>query len=398
MFNFFVRLDKTVFMKIVQSNKAYFPSTNEAMEAYFPRIGGIEVVVQQLAEGFTQRFNDSSCVVTCSKDFNTFSEVRNGVSIVSTGSLGRISSLPISPFYPFQLIGQKGDILQLHEPFLLGSLTYLACLKQAKKHFKRLVVWWHSDIVRQKALAPLYTPLLNRVLHEADAIIVATPKHISSSRFLTNFSTKCHVVHYGVDTSRFKETPESQNRATWWRQKYGKPIILFTGRLVYYKGVQYLIAAMRDVPDAHLVVIGKGPLREELDAVATQCPNNISFIPFLSEFDLIAMYNAAEIFVLPSIEPSEAFGIVQIEAMACGKPIITADLETGVTYVNQNGKTGLVVPKCNSLALAAAIKKLLANPEMRSKMGEFARLRVMQEFTIENMLDKTRSVYSKVIG
>ncbi|WP_354634712.1 glycosyltransferase [Planktothricoides raciborskii] len=385
-------------IKVVQSNKAYFPSTNEAMEAYFPRIGGIEIVVQQLAEGFAQQFNDSSYVVTCSKDFQTYSEKRNGVSIISTGTLGRIASLPISPSYPFHLLQQTGDILQLHEPFLLGGMTYLTFLKQAKKRFKRLVVWWHSDIIRQKALAPLYTPLLNAVLHEADAIIVATPKHITSSKFLGDFSSKCHVVHYGVDISKFKETLESETKAAYWREKYKKPIILFTGRLVYYKGVKYLVSAMENVPDAHLIIVGKGPLREELEEIAVKCPNNVSFIPFLSEEDLIAMYKACEIFVLPSVENSEGFGIVQIEAMSCGKPVITTDLETGVTYVNQHGKTGLVVPKCNSQALTDAINELLANSAIRSEMGEVAQSRVIKEFTVEGMVDKTLDVYNKILS
>lgn len=385
-------------IKVVQSNKAYFPSTNEAMEAYFPRIGGIEIVVQQLAEGFAQRFNDSSYVVTCSKDFQAYSEQRNGVSIISTATLGRISSLPISPSYPFQLMQQTGDILQLHEPFLLGGLTYLTFSKQAKKRFKRLVVWWHSDIIRQKALRPFYTPLLNAILHEADAIIVATPKHITSSKFLVNFASKCHIVHYGVDISRLKKTSETETRANYWREKYEKPIILFTGRLVYYKGVKYLVSAMENVPDAHLVIVGKGPLREELEEIANKCRNNVSFIPFLSEVDLIAMYKASEVFVLPSVENSEAFGIVQIEAMACGKPVITTDLETGVTYVNQHGKTGLVVPKCNSQALADAINELLANPTMRSEMGNYAKSRVLKEFTVEGMVDKTLDVYAKILS
>lgn len=385
-------------IKVVQSNKAYFPSTTEAMEAYFPRIGGIEIVVKQLAEGFAQRFNDSSYVVTCSQNMQTYSEKRNGVSIIYTGTFGHIASLPISPSYPFYLIQQTGDILQLHEPFLLGGLTYLTFLKQAKKRFKRLVVWWHSDIIRQKALAPLYTPLLNAVLHEADAIIVATPKHITSSKFLGYFSAKCHVVHYGVDISKFEENPKSETKATYWREKYKKPIILFTGRLVYYKGVKYLVSAMKNVPDAHLVIVGKGPLQKELEEIAVKCPNNVSFIPFLSETDLIAMYKASEIFVLPSVENSEGFGIVQIEAMACGKPVITTDLETGVTYVNQHGKTGLVVPKCNSQALAEAINELLANSAMRSEMGNVAKSRVIKEFTVEGMVNKTLDVYNKILS
>jgi glycosyltransferase involved in cell wall biosynthesis len=188
-------------MKIIQANKAYFP-----------HLGGIETIVQQLAEGFAQRDNLESHVITCSDNWRTSYEVYNNVAITRVSKLARISSLPISPAYPFQLISQSADILQLHEPFLLAPLSYLAFIKQAKQKFKRLVIWWHSDIIRQRALAKFYTPLLQSILKKADAIIVATPNHITSSEFLMDFKSKCRVIPYGIDTSRFIESINSQKK------------------------------------------------------------------------------------------------------------------------------------------------------------------------------------------
>ena len=373
-------------MKIIQANKAYFP-----------HLGGIETIVQQLAEGFAQRDNLESHVITCSDNWRTSYEVYNNVAITRVSKLARISSLPISPAYPFQLISQSADILQLHEPFLLAPLSYLAFIKQAKQKFKRLVIWWHSDIIRQRALAKFYTPLLQSILKEADAIIVATPNHITSSEFLMDFKSKCRVIPYGIDTLRFIESRGTQNKVALIKAQYKKPIILFSGRLIYYKGVEYLVEAMQYVPDAHLVVVGKGPLLKNLQSIASRIHKNVSFIPFLPETEFVAMYQACDIFVLPSVENSEGFGIVQLEAMICGKPVITTDLPTGVTYVNQDGVTGLVVPKRSVQALAQAIRTLLNNPDMRHQLGENARIRVSKEFTVDGMVDKTIALYKEIL-
>jgi glycosyltransferase involved in cell wall biosynthesis len=373
-------------MKIIQANKAYFP-----------HLGGIETIVCQLAEGFVKQHGLESHVIVCSDNSSNSHEIINKVSITRTSTLARFSSLPISPGYPFQLLSQSGDILQLHEPFLLAPLCYLAFLKQAKNKFKRLVVWWHSDIIRQKALTKFYTPLQHSILRQADAIIVATPNHISSSELLWEFKDKCRVIPFGVDTSRFIQTPASQQKVQEIKTKYKKPIIFFSGRLIYYKGVEYLAEAMQYVPDAHLIIVGKGPLQENLESIASRCHGNVTFIPFLSEIDYVAMYQACDMFVLPSVENSEAFGIVQLEAMACAKPVITCDLPTGVTYVNKHGITGLVVVKRNSQALAEAINSLLSNPEMRLQLGENARLRVSREFTVNGMVDKTIELYKGIL-
>lgn len=373
-------------MKIIQASKAYFP-----------HLGGIETIVHQLAEGFAQHNDLESNVIVCSDNRRNSYEIINKVSITRTSTLLRLSSLPISPGYPFRLISESADILQLHEPFLLAPFSYLTFLQQAQNKFKKLVVWWHSDIIRQQSLAKFYTPLLRSILRQADAIIAATPNHISSSKFLGEFKDKCRVIPFGVDTSRFIESSISQQKVLEIKARHNKPIILCSGRLIYYKGLEYLVEAMQYVPDAHLIIVGKGPLLQTLESIASRCPNNVSFIPFLSEIDYVAMYQACEIFVLPSVENSEAFGIVQLEAMACGKPVITADLPTGVTYVNQHGVTGLVVPKRNSQVLAEAINNLLRNTDMRHQLGENARLRVAKEFTVSGMVENTISLYKELL-
>lgn len=368
----------------------------QASKAYFPHLGGIETVLQQLAEGFAARQHGSH-VVVCHDARRTIHEICNDVALTRVATLARVSSLPISPTYPLHLLQQSGDILQIHEPSLLPALSYVLSRGVSRRRFKRLVVWWHSDIVRQRVLAPLYTPLLQTLLREADAIVAATPKHISSSPMLSAVAAKCHVIHYGVDPARFVRTPAIEQEITQIQARYGRPIVLFSGRLVYYKGVEYLVEAMRYVPEAQLVVVGKGPLLPELQRLSANGYNNVTFIPHLDEAHFVAMYHACEIFVLPSVEPSEGFGIVQLEAMACARPVITSDLPTGVTYVNQDGRTGLVVPRRNAQALANAIRMLLANPELCQHLGATARDRVLREFTVDQMVDRTLTLYQSLL-
>lgn len=373
-------------MRVVHSNKAYPP-----------HIGGIETVVQQLAEGMAAEHGIASSVVACSEDARTRFETSNGVSIIRAATVARVSSLPISPSYGIQLMRQCGDILHLHEPSLIGATAYLANMRRARRHFKRLVIWWHSDIVRQRGLAPVYTPLLRAILKEADAICVATPHHITSSSFLMDVAKKCRVIHFGIEPRRFVLTPDMRRRVAEIHALYVRPIVLFSGRLVYYKGVEYLIDAMRKVPNGHLVIVGTGPLLDDLKAATNGCANRVTFLPFLSDTDFVAMHHAADVFVLPSVENSEAFGIVQIEAMACGKPVISTDLKTGVSYVNQDGVTGLVVPVRDSIALSCAINTLIERPELGLRLGETARKRVMSEFTVGGMVAKTVNLYKELL-
>ncbi len=373
-------------MKIIQASKAYYPF-----------LGGIETVVQQLAEGFALKENIESKVIVCNDRPSRSIEVYKNVQIERMATITRIASLPISPSYPGQLLSQDADILHIHEPFLIAPASYLAFRSLARKKFKRLVVWWHSDIVKQKKISGVYLPLQKAILEEAHAIVVATPNHISSSEVLGEFKHKCYSIHYAVDTKRFTMTNECKQRIAAVKEKYNKPIVLFFGRLVYYKGIEYLVQAMESVPNAHLVVVGKGVLKESLELMATKGIGNISFIPYMEEEELVAMYHACEIFVLPSVENTEGFGIVQLEAMACAKPVISSDLTTGVTYVNQHGVTGLVVPKRNHQELVIAINYLLKNEKIRHEFGKTAQRRVESDFTVSGMVEQNLTLYKEIL-
>jgi len=370
-------------------------------KAYYPHTGGIEAVAQALAEGLTQRGDFSCQVLACAGGMRTQNTVVNGVPVTLAGSLGTVASLPLSPSYPLWLYRQRAQIVHVHLPFPLAdlSLRLLAGLGRLPSSTK-VVLHWHSDVVRQQWAMPVYGLLLRWLIRRAERVIVASPNHITSSAFLPDVRDKCAVVPYGIDPSRFEPTHATATRALELRREFGDRQVLFVGRLVYYKGVADLVRSMAAIPEASLLIAGTGPLRASLEGLARELAiaDRVHFLGAVTDAELAALYHAASVFVLPSVERSEAFGIVQLEAMVCGKPVVSTDLPTGVTYVNQDGVTGIVVPVHDPERLGLAIRGLLDDQSTAARMGSAARKRVLAEFTVDRMIEQTERVYREVLG
>jgi rhamnosyl/mannosyltransferase len=377
-------------MRIIHTNKAYYPL-----------IGGVETVVGNLAEGLSCRDGLEVELLVCNNIFSFLKQCKKvrGVPITYVPMWTKIASLPISPSYPLYLSRMEGDILHVHEPFPLADLSILLFPQIAKK-FSKIVVSWHSDIVRQKWVMSLYSSALHRFLEKVDSIVVATPKHIESSRFLQRYTDKCEVIPYGLQLGWVHDLDSRIKEVASIRKKHGTPLLLFVGRLVYYKGLQYLIEALHLISDARLIIIGSGHLYSVLQKqiVSLGLMSRVTIYPHISDTELYAFYEACDIFVLPSIEVSEAFGLVQVEAMACGRPVISTRLGTGVTFVNQHGVTGLTVPPRDTKALADALRKLIDDPELRLALGRNAKERAFLEFTQEKMIDRTLSLYKRLLS
>jgi len=286
----------------------------------------------------------------------------------------------------------EAEIYHLHFPYPLGEVAYLL------RPRGRLVVTYHSDIVRQRNLFRFYRPLLGRLLRQADAILVTSPQYLQSSPVLRPVAAKCRVVPLGIDLGRFDAF--DPDRVAAWRAKLGTPLVLFVGRFRYYKGLDYLLEALRLVPEARLGLVGDGPEGPRLRRLVAQygLGSRVTFLGTLSDDELPAIYRAADVYVLPATERSEAFGISLLEAMAAGLPVITTELGTGTSYVNQHGETGLIVPPRDPGALAAALAELLADPERRRAMGAAGRKRVEAEFTLDRLVKDVLRVYGEVLG
>jgi rhamnosyl/mannosyltransferase len=328
-------------------------------------------------------------VIVSNSERRTMQAVIDGVNVTRVGKLCDIKSAPVNPALVQEIRRSQADIVHIHWPNPTAVLAYLA-----SGHQGRLVFTYHSDIVRQRMLAIAFTPILRLALRKAAAIIVTSPNYIDSSDILSEFRSKCHVVPFGVSVDHFEQC--DHKRVSRIRQRYGPRIVLAVGRMVYYKGFEHLVRAMKFV-DGNLIIIGNGPLRKHLGQVAADC-NVDDRVAFLTEVDEIRpYYHAADVFVLSSVMRSEAFGIVQLEAMACGKPIINTDLNSGVTFVSPHEVSGLTVPPADSEALAESINQLLDQPYYRAELGKRAKLRVAHQFTVENMVQRTFHLYQQIM-
>jgi len=234
---------------------------------------------------------------------------------------------------------------------------------------------------------------MERFLKRADVIVVATQGHIDGSDYLHKYREKCVIIPYGVD--KVIET-NGDKYLKISSLAYKETInMLFVGRLVYYKGCEVLLKAFSQIEGAELTIIGNGELEDKLKEEAKEhgIADKVHFHRNVREEQLNQAFEKCDVFILPSIAKSEAFGIVQIEAMAYGKPIINTNLPSGVPYVSLDQITGLTVPPNDVQALADAMKWMVEHEEERIEMGRKARERVKECFQMEDMLKRVLEVY-----
>ncbi len=357
-------------LRILQVNKLYSPW-----------IGGIESVIKETAEGLNDKTDMQ--VLVCSPKGKGSEETINNVKVKRAGSMGIHFSMPISFSFPFILkkYAKNADVLILHVPFPLGDLAVLLSGFKGK-----VIIWWHSDIIKQKKLLKLINPLLHRSLKRADAIFTTTEGYIDGSDYISHYREKCRILPYGIRTKDYLEAPLTPILTEKLNNKNAKKV-LFVGRLVYYKGVNVLINAFKDVENAELFMVGTGSDEQELRKLAEPISDTVHFMGNLSDEDLKSSFADCDIFVLPSVEKSEAFGIVQIEAMIYGKPVINTDLKTSVPYVSLDGETGITVHAGDVNELAEAINKLVSDDNLRTEYGKSAQKRVLENFDINMMCE-----------
>lgn len=355
--------------KILQINKFYYP-----------HLGGVETVVKDIAEGLNNN-NWQVDVLACQSKGPRTTEIINNIKIYRAASWGKLLGMPISLDF-FKLMKQlwnNYDYIIIHHPFPLAFLPLLFLKK------KPTIIWYHCDIVRQKISKLAFLPFINYGLKLAKKIIVSTTRLSHFSPLLKKHQNKCQTIHFGLDLNYYQLTPEVSLEAEKIKKTYSpeQKLLLSVGRLVYYKGYKYLIEAMESIP-AQLLIIGTGPEKESLTKLIKnkKLENKISIIDPVN--DLRSYYIASDIFILPSCANSEAFGLVQLEAMAFNKPVINTDLTTGVPEVSVHKETGLTVPARNSEELKQAINKLLSNQELSQNYGKKAKQRVLDLFNKNN--------------
>lgn len=356
---------------------------------YPPYRGGMETHLADLCRTIKDRVDLRVLVAHTEKE--TQSERIEDVPVIRLGTPWKLFSNPICPSLQWEIRRAKVDVIHCHWPNPMALAAIMASGNPAK-----LVITYHSDIVKQKVLGMWLQPLFDWAARRA-TIIATSPDYVESSRTLSRHRDRCLVIPLGIEPKPFLNPPDHLVRG--YRERFRQRVILASGRHVYYKGFQYLIEAMKEIR-GHLVLSGDGPLTDSLRKMAAEAGllERITFLGNVTDEELRALYAICDVFAFPSVARSEAFGLVQLEAMAAGKPVVNTSIASGVPFVSRHEETGITVPPSDPAALAKALNMLLDDGRLRGFYGAAARRRVLEHFTLEKMAQKTYEAYRDILG
>ena len=366
-----------IYMKVLQLGK------------FYPIFGGVEKVMYDLTMGL-------GCDMLCAsadkrRAFNTFS-FDGGGSIFVAPTLFKAAGTMIAPKMVSWLKRHAGeyDLIDIHHPDPMAGLAL-----RLSRFKGKVILHWHSDIIGKGLFRILYKPLQNWLIRRADRIVGTTPVYVSGTPDLKAVQDKTTFVPIGIAPFR----PEAEAADKIRQELGGKKLVFSLGRLIPYKGYENLIRAAGYLPDDYKVVIGgSGPLRanlqQEIDSLGLS--GKVTLAGYMKDEDLPAWFSAADVFVLPSVTKNEAFGIVQIEAMSVGTPVVATKIPgSGVSWVNEDGLSGLNVEPGNPKALADAIMAITKNETSRKTFSKNAFLRYGALFTKDLMINKITELYEK---
>jgi len=363
---------------------------------YLPDNGGIESVTVSLARGAVAAGHAVS-VVCFEKTPTKSPEVIDGVKVIRAPIARLVASQPLGFKYFHRCLSaaKKANVVHLHFPNMLGALCALFIGKNT-----HLLVHWHSDVINKGFLGKILRPLESALLRRADSIVVTSQVYADASETLIPFRGKIAVVPIGVPDAK-REGIDSALPHSIEERVSEKKIILAVGRLVPYKGFSVLIEAAKHLcTDSVVVIVGGGPLQNELQhAIEIADVNDrVMLAGRLSNAALHALFERATLCCLPSIYRAEAFGVVLLEAMTYGLPIVATDISgSGVPWVNQHGCSGLNVPVGNPNALADACNQILRSEDLRRKLAGGSRQRYLSEFTENLSVQRMMAIYDRLV-
>lgn len=364
---------------------------------YFPDTGGVESVTNSLARGSVVSGHRVT-VVCFEKIPSNGSELIDGIRIIRTPITMLIASQPLGISYFLRCLkaAKNADLVHLHVPNMLGALcALLISIKPL------LLVHWHSDVINKGLLGKILRPLESLLLRRADCIVATSQVYADASEILRPYKDKIAVVPIGVPVVKHVGSDVVLSPSIE-KQIRGRKIILAVGRLVPYKGFNVLIdAAKHLLDDSVAVIVGGGPLQEALlQAIdLANVKDRVVLTGRLSDVELNALFERATLYCLPSTYRAEAFGVVLLEAMSYGLPIVATDISgSGVPWVNQHGISGLNVPVDDPVALAQACNQIMSSPELRDRLSEGARKRYFAEFTEEVSVKRMMHVYDQMFA
>ena len=282
------------------------------------------------------------------------------------------------------------DIIQVHYPWPFADvlLPFIRLRKQP------VLVTYVSDIVRQKGLGLIYSPLRRHLLGVAARIVVSSPNYVASSETLKRYQHKVVCIPHCLE----ELAPPESKLVTYWETRLGRDFFLFVGVLRYYKGLNVLLAAAGQ-SNQPIVIVGEGPEGEQLRReAAARGLSNVHFVGAVADVDKRALFSLCRGVVFPSHLRSEAFGMTLLEGAQFAKPLISCEIGTGTSWINLNGETGLVVPPSNADALAQAMHLLANDDQLCRRLGSGARARWKQCFTPEVVGVAYRKLYEELLA
>ncbi|MYN11321.1 glycosyltransferase family 4 protein [Pseudoduganella aquatica] len=367
-------------MRVLHFYKTYYPDS----------WGGIEQVIRQMCVG-TTRLGVHNEVLTLTRNGGPSQMEIEGHTVHRVPLNFEIASnaMSFAAIRKLKHLARSADVIHYHFPWPFMDLAHFMAGID-----KPSVVTYHSDIVRQKTLLRVYTPLKQRFLKSVDAIVATSPNYLASSPVLGRYKNKTRTITYGLDRSIYPKPPQAV--LDKWRARCGERFFLFIGMLRYYKGLHILLDALAGT-DYPVVIVGAGPLEQELKAHAERLGlTHVMFVGALEEEDKVALLELCYAMAFPSHLRSEAFGISLLEGAMYGKPMISSEIGTGTTYINVDQVTGLVVPPSDPQAFGAAMRTLWEQPELAAAMGRRAAERYEELFTAETMAHSYLALYREL--
>lgn len=373
-------------VKVLQLSK-YYP----------PYLGGIETHVFNLTEELEKQSFDVEVIASNSSVFNQIDIFSYKVTRV--GTWFTFFSAPICPLIIWEIFKRRRDfdIIHAHLPNPIINLALYITRPSAK-----IVIHWHSDIVKNKLLALIYWPLHSWLLNKSSAIICTTQAYADSSMWLRPYMSKVKIVPYGIREPKPKIESKNQHVDDLYSQLKGHPIILGLGRLVSFKGFEVLIDATNKLKyDAKICIAGDGPLWDKLQQkiIEMHLVDKVYMLGSIQHDEIDYLFSIVNVLCLPSLHRAESFGIVMLEAMANRIPIVASQIDgSGVSWVNQHNVTGLNVIPNDPDELANAINIILSDAQLSKQFSENGRHRYHSEFRLDTMVDKTIRIYKSILN
>lgn len=370
-------------MKIIQLSKFYKP--------YF---GGVESVVADISEGL-HCINKDVEVVACCKDGHSRNQLVDSVNVHYSKEWFSFSSTSFSLDYVRKVFDlcSRDNIFHVHLPNPLANFAILMAYLFKNREI-RIIVHWHSDIIKQKKLLKLYAPLMNWLLEKAETIIVTSQRYLDASEQLSKFKNKCVVIPIGIDSI---SSLVCQDKVDSIKNLYkNKKIVFSLGRHIYYKGFEYLIESARDLDNAVVIIGGSGPDTEKYKQLIIDngVSDKVFLIGRIEDSELPSYFAAADVFCFPSTEKSEAFGVVQLESMSVSTPVVSSEIiGSGVPWVNKNNVSGLIFEPKSVVALSKCLNIILTDDDLRADLSNGALSRFNSLFVKEKMISKINDVY-----